>query len=744
MLIRQTINTLYKYTSGSFRNSNLISRFIITSSSSYFVVKVLPYVLIGYMLLFIFCSDLFINEPFTLSFNLFNIDSLVELITFILFIPYILMYLAVVCVYSLVRLYLTKSLRMQGLSEQLNYDLSYNIYNLETLLNFFNINLKNYYTTSHTYNLITDLYLNYIDYPLLVLFGIMFCITSFISLLAYSYLGLYGVFWLNALPLWLMWLSYFLYLPYFFSNNLTYYISFGKWMYLSPNYRINFDLYLDSLSIGFSFLTVSIASFVYIFTFSYFRYEPSVERLSVLLNMFVISMVFLVSSGNLITLFLGWEMIGLTSFFLINFWVTKVSTLKAAFKAFSFNKISDVLLFFGILLIFSSNYTLNIPSFLASCHTLIYSNVRFAFVEVPLAELIGLCFVGCSFIKSAQFGPHIWLPDSMEAPVPASALIHSATLVSAGVYVLSRFLPLLLYTPFSWNVVFLCGALTAFYGGYVSAHQSDTKRLLAYSTISHCGFLMVLVASSYLEYMLIYLYIHGFFKAAVFLCVGDINRFSKNNQDFKKMGMYYKFLPFDCLAAFIGIINLGGLPLTLGFYTKHLLLLNLHSNLYLYYIVLTLCTLASFSGVFYSYRLFYSVFFDFKKSRKQLYAHVLDKNLVSKHYSQVTFASIVSIVGLMGVAYLICFLFLYYFSSFSSHTSDLQIYAITNLHLNNIFSNSNYLLNSSLLNTTILLFVVTLIYTPWRTLVTRAQYINSFSYVVGIGLIYWVIYSHCL
>jgi NADH-quinone oxidoreductase subunit L len=178
-------------------------------------------------------------------------------------------------------------------------------------------------------------------------------------------------------------------------------------MYLTINYKVSFDFLIDITSISFSFLTLTIAQFVYIYTFSYFRYEPLVDRLVLFLNMFIISMVFLVSAGNLRNLFLGWEMIGLTSFFLINFWSTRVGTLKAAFKAYSFNKTSDLFLFLVIVLIFNTLFTLDIPTFLNQIY--LYENFSIVILSsnINYIELVSLLFLICAFIKSAQFGAHI-------------------------------------------------------------------------------------------------------------------------------------------------------------------------------------------------------------------------------------------------------------------------------------------------------------------------------------------------
>jgi NADH:ubiquinone oxidoreductase subunit 5 (subunit L)/multisubunit Na+/H+ antiporter MnhA subunit len=215
----------------------------------------------------------------------------------------------------------------------------------------------------------------------------------------------------------------------------------------------------------------------------------------------------------------------------------------------------------------------------------------------------------------------------MEAPVPASALIHSATLVSAGIFLILRLLPLFELSTYAFFFVLIIGSLTALYGGFVAMFTSDIKRILAYSTISHCGFLMVMSMLFYNEFTILYLYVHGFFKASVFLCVGNVIRFSKNYQDFRFMGGFYKYLPFDCLFSFICLFNLAGLPFGLGFYIKHLLFITINNNSIIYYIVFFNCLIGAFTGLFYSYRLFYNVFFDFKKAKKAVYFNYNKKNL---------------------------------------------------------------------------------------------------------------------
>jgi len=286
----------------------------------------------------------------------------------------------------------------------------------------------------------------------------------------------------------------------------------------------------------------------------------------------------------------------------------------------------------------------------------------------------------------------------MEAPVPASALIHSATLVSAGIFLLLRFSSLFEFSPQILYFVGLVGSITAFYGGISSMYQSDIKKILAYSTISHCGFLMVLVSFGVYEYVILYLYIHGFFKAVTFLSVGNIIRFTRNTQDFKRMGQFYKYLPFECLAIIVSLINLVGLPLSLGFYIKHLLFISIDSNNYYYYIILINCILGAVTGLFYSFKLIYYIFFDIKKSKKTIYLQSQKHNLNSIHYSNSSISGKFSIFFLILYSYIISFYLLYNYLSVNYIFSDFNTLDFKNLYLNFYSLNLGYLINLSLLN----------------------------------------------
>lgn len=578
--------------------------------------------------------------------------------------------------------------------------------------------------------------------PVFWYFGVLYVFTTIFSFFLLSYLGLYGVFFINLVSMFLFWLSIFLYFNKFFFDNMSYKINLGKWFIVSVNYVVFFEIFIDSVSYSFILLTVTIAFFVFIYAFSYFRYEPNVERLLLLINCFVISMLLLVTSGNFFVLFLGWELIGLTSFFLINFWSTRISTLKSAFKAFTFNKLSDACFLTVLVIIFYLINDINIQSFLTQID--MYNNyyINVLNLDIPVLELICFFFIVCAFIKSAQFGFHVWLPDSMEAPVPASALIHSATLVSSGVFLLLRLSSLFEYSIYSYYIIPLIGSFTALFGGVCATYQSDIKKILAYSTISHCGFLMICYSTYISEYTVLYLYIHGFFKAAVFLCVGNIIRFSKNYQDFRRMGMFWKYLPFECFSSFICLINLCGLPFTLGFYIKHLLLVGLNMGGFINYFILSNILGGAITGLIYSYRLFYNVFFDFKKAKKPIYKQSIKNNLNDEcYYSNTTLASNYAIFLLIISAYIICILLFNCFLNPSSMGEGLDVYSINSSQYDNfnhpvltLFNNIGYF------NWLLLFILISLILYSWRRVYKYYNVINVFSFVVTLFILFYIFY----
>ncbi len=525
---------------------------------------------------------------------------------------------------------------------------------------------------------------------LMLQFGFLVFILSLVALAVPNYFGLYGSFLLTAIPLLISLFYALITLHYVYTNNTVLFISGFKWFSLPGTVQVNFDLLIDKLTITYVSLVLSIGVAVVIYTFSYFRYEPHVERLLLFINLFMISMSVLVLGANLFVLFLGWELIGLTSFFLINFWSTRVSTLKAAFKAFLFNKVSDL----GVLIFILITMTVTGESNILIINTVITNfkdyklsviGLTFSYTEVSVFFLMI-----AAFVKSAQFGFHVWLPDSMEAPVPASALIHSATLVSAGVFLFLRFAPLLEVSSVLIYWILLTSSFTAALGGVSACFQSDAKRILAYSTISHCGFLIFLACTATLEITLFYLCVHGFFKALVFLCIGNVIRFARNYQDFRYMGGFAKFLPFETCMTLVGLINLSGLPFSFGFFIKHLTLLSLFDTAG-WFIKINIFV-GMVTGLVYSYRLYYYIFFDTKKAKKAVYFGASSSRLQSRHYSNSTLASNISITLLFIVAVIMLVYIYSHFFILESHYGRDAIGSVNNktyFILNSGVENSN-------------------------------------------------------
>lgn len=387
----------------------------------------------------------------------------------------------------------------------------------------------------------------------------------------------------------------------FFSPSLICDINFLSlnWFFLDLTISLNLDL----LSFFFVLLVSAIGFCTNIYVLNYFKYEANEDLFSLLLNWFIFSMIILVLANNFFTLFLGWELIGLVSFFLINFWSSRRGTLKSSFKALSFNRFSDFLLFVFIV---SSSSLFHVNDISLFTINVFFFNI----INMGGLQVLTWFLVGCSLFKSAQLIGHLWLPDSMEAPVPASALIHSATLVSAGLYLLLRFGVLLVSHSFT-DFIMIIGSVTAAYGGVVSASQTDMKKLLAYSTISHCGFLFVTVGLGSYFATVIYLFLHGLFKASTFFCSGSFIRVS-NSQDTRQMGSLSRLMPVDTALILICCFNLGGLPFSIGYLYKASLIIALLNTPY-HFIILGFCFFALLTGLVYSFRLVYYSCFDITK-----------------------------------------------------------------------------------------------------------------------------------
>lgn len=421
-------------------------------------------------------------------------------------------------------------------------------------------------------------------------------------------------------------------------------VSEFNWLFNAVNWlslEVNFSLRLDTLSYLFTLLVMIIGVSTNFYTLNYIKYEANEDIFALLINWFMFSMIILVLGNNLFTLFLGWESIGLSSFFLINFWSTRRGTIKSSFKAFFFNKISDVFLFLFLLFV-------NYLTYVNSLHVV---NVKllanFTNLSTTYNVAAATLFM-CTLFKSAQIIGHLWLPDSMEAPVPASALIHSATLVSAGIYLLLRFTPLMAFSSMQ-ALALVIGSLTAAYGGLVSAAQTDMKKLLAYSTISHCGFLFVTVGTQLYFASVIYLFLHGLFKASTFFCAGSFIRVA-GSQDTRNMGSLSRILPVDTVFLLICAFNLGGLPFSMGYLYKTSLITSVLSTASTP-VVVGFCTVGLLSSIVYVYRLVYYSAFDISKEYFANYIYELQQ----KHIDVTKYWSLTSIVQIVAVSLILIF-----------------------------------------------------------------------------------------
>lgn len=476
-------------------------------------------------------------------------------------------------------------------------------------------------------------------------------IILFSSFLCYKYIGVKGFWLINVLgsSIFLInLLSAFNHIVYYNQQTTQILPLWGKFNHLV---EINFCIFIDYISYNFSALTAIIALTAYAYSIVYMRFETNIIYFIFLLKLFVLSMITLVWAGNWITFIFGWEMIGISSFLLINFWVNKITTLKSAFKAFTFNKFSDVCLIIGFLLILNIN-GMFFTTYFYNLNLLTYNYLSIMNFKCNLIDVIIVFLILCSFCKSAQFGFHFWLPDSMEAPVPASALIHSATLVSAGIYLLLRYNILIQYSNIGWYIILLTSSFTSFYGAIIAAFQTDGKKILAYSTISHCGFLMVSILLYNPIITLLYLIGHGIFKSASFMCIGNLIQINGNYQDSRVWGGHHTYLIAEFFLLTFCIINLSGLPFTINFFTKHFLLFsyNYSSNTLLgAYIFIKF---AAYSGIFYSLKIIFNSFFLAKKSffkNYQLINWAFNDYLIFKKFFKSNKLFLLFLLSLIGI-----------------------------------------------------------------------------------------------
>lgn len=349
------------------------------------------------------------------------------------------------------------------------------------------------------------------------------------------------------------------------------YVQLAPWFF-SEMFDASWGFYFDSLTVVMLIVVTSVSCLVHIYSISYMAEDPHLPRFMSYLSIFTFFMLMLVTSDNFLQMFFGWEGVGLASYLLINFWFTRLQASKASIKAMLVNRGGDFGLALGIFGLFFIFKTLNFSVIFAAAPYVADTSFIFCNLEFDALTLICvLLFIG-AIGKSAQLGLHTWLPDAMEGPTPVSALIHAATMVTAGVFMISRCSPLFEYSPTALMVVTFVGAMTCFFAATTGIVQNDLKRVIAYSTCSQLGYMVFACGISNYSVGVFHLMNHAFFKALLFLSAGSVIHALSDEQDMRKMGGVAQLLPLTYAMMCIGSFSLTGFPFLTGFYSKDAIL----------------------------------------------------------------------------------------------------------------------------------------------------------------------------
>jgi NADH-quinone oxidoreductase subunit L len=385
----------------------------------------------------------------------------------------------------------------------------------------------------------------------------------------------------------------------------------GNWISSGP-LQVQWSLRVDTLTAVMLVVVTTVSSLVHLYSIGYMADDPCRPRFFAYLSLFTFAMLTLVTANNLVQLFFGWEGVGLASYLLIGFWYEKPSANAAAIKAFVVNRVGDFGFALGIFLVFWMTGSVSFETIFAAAPGLAHKIVPvFGMQANGLTVACLLLFMG-AMGKSAQFLLHTWLPDAMEGPTPVSALIHAATMVTAGVFMVARLSPLFAQSPAALEFVVIVGATTCFFAATVGLVQNDIKRVIAYSTCSQLGYMFAALGVGAYPIGIFHLFTHAFFKALLFLCAGSVITAMHHEQDMRRMGGLRKDLPFTFSMMVIGTLALTGFPFTAGFYSKDAIIsadfvAGANSSAAVYAYILT--TLAAGLTSFYSWRLIFMTFF---------------------------------------------------------------------------------------------------------------------------------------
>ena len=348
-------------------------------------------------------------------------------------------------------------------------------------------------------------------------------------------------------------------------------VDIARWI-VSGDFDASWALRYDTLTAVMLIVVTGVSSCVHIYSVGYMHHDPARGRFMAYLSLFTFAMLMLVTADNLVQLFFGWEGVGVASYLLIGFWYHKESAHTAAMKAFVVNRVGDFGFALGILAVFALFGTVQFDEIFKLAPAMADTQIMFLGFSVPALELVSiLLFIG-AMGKSAQLGLHTWLPDAMEGPTPVSALIHAATMVTAGVFMVCRLSPVIEYAPVALDIITIVGALTAIFAATVGMTQFDIKRVIAYSTCSQLGYMFFAAGVSAYPAAMFHLTTHAFFKALLFLGAGSVIHALSDEQDLRKMGGIWRQVPVTYAMMWIGSLALAGFPFFAGFYSKDMIL----------------------------------------------------------------------------------------------------------------------------------------------------------------------------
>jgi NADH-quinone oxidoreductase subunit L len=379
-----------------------------------------------------------------------------------------------------------------------------------------------------------------------------------------------------------------------------------EWMTLG-SLKMEVGFMIDGLTAMMMCVVTFVSLMVHIYTIGYMEEDPGYQRFFSYISLFTFSMLMLVMSNNLLQLFFGWEAVGLVSYLLIGFWFKKPTAIFANMKAFLVNRVGDFGFILGIGLILAYTGSLSYTEIFAKAQTLVGPSLPGT--DWALITVICVCLFIGAMGKSAQFPLHVWLPDSMEGPTPISALIHAATMVTAGIFMVTRMSPLFELSDAALNFILVIGSITALFMGFLGIIQTDIKRVVAYSTLSQLGYMTVALGVSAYNVAVFHLMTHAFFKALLFLGAGSVIIGMHHDQDIRNMGGLWKRMPITWFTSLIGSLALIGTPFFSGFYSKDSIIEAVHASHlpaagFAYFAVIC----GVFVTAFYSFRMYFLVF----------------------------------------------------------------------------------------------------------------------------------------